>query len=74
MVTLLYLGGWNGPLLPPVVWFLLKTAFVLFFFMWIRATMPRLRYDRLMTFGWKVMLPLSIVNLIVTAVAVALFG
>jgi len=72
LVTLLYLGGWNGPLLPPFVWFALKVAVLIFIFYWMRATLPRLRYDRLMNFGWKVMLPLAVLNLVGTAIAVAL--
>lgn len=62
--TLLFLGGWRGPWLPPVVWFLLKmTAFVVFF-IWIRFTLPRLREDQLMRFGWKVLVELATLNLI----------
>ena len=75
LVTLLYLGGWNGPSfipLPPFVWFALKVAVFLFIFVWLRASLPRLRYDRLMSLGWKVMLPVAILNLIVTAAFVAL--
>jgi len=76
LVTLLYLGGWHGldflPV-PPFVWFALKVVFLIFVFFWMRATLPRLRYDRLMNFGWKVMLPLAVLNLVGTAVAVALF-
>lgn len=73
LVTLLYLGGWHGPaFLPPVVWFVLKMAFFLFLFFWLRATLVRVRYDRLMDFGWKVLLPLSVLNVILTAVVVAL--
>jgi len=69
LVTLLYLGGWNGPaFLPPVAWFLVKLGFMLFVFIWLRATMVRLRYDRLMDLGWKVLLPLAILNLVATAV------
>ncbi|MEK7290965.1 MAG: NADH-quinone oxidoreductase subunit NuoH, partial [Planctomycetota bacterium] len=52
-----FLGGWHGPILPPVVWFMLKLACCLFFFIWIRSTFPRLRYDQLMNFGWKFLLP-----------------
>jgi len=75
MVTLLYLKGWHGPgFLPPVAWFLVKLAALLFVFIWLRASLPRLRYDRLMDFGWKVMLPLSVLNLIITAVGVAVWG
>lgn len=74
LATLLYLGGWNGPgFLPPFVWFALKVVLFLFLFVWIRATLPRLRYDRLMSLGWKVMLPVAILNLVVTAAFVALF-
>ena len=62
-----FLGGWRGPVLPPVVWFLIKVLAFMFFFMWLRATTPRLRYDQLMAFGWKVLLPLSILNIVVTA-------
>jgi NADH-quinone oxidoreductase subunit H len=63
----LFLGGWLGPWDLPVVWFLVKIAFFIFFFMWVRATMPRFRYDQLMKFGWKVLVPIATINLIVTA-------
>ena len=69
-----FFGGWHGPILPPVVWFLIKLSLFLFFFVWLRATFPRLRYDQLMAFGWKVLLPLSLLNLAVTAVVVGLTG
>ncbi len=69
-----FLGGWRGPLLPPVVWFLLKVLAFMFFFMWMRATTPRLRYDQLMDLGWKVLLPLSILNVVVTAGVMVLMG
>jgi NADH-quinone oxidoreductase subunit H len=67
-----FLGGWHGPgpsFLDPV-WFLLKTLSLVFFFFWIRATVPRLRYDQLMSLGWKVLLPLATLNVLVTAVLV----
>lgn len=74
LVTLLYLGGWHGPgFLPPVLWFAAKVFLLVFVFIWMRASLPRLRYDRLMNLGWKVLLPLAALNLIVTAVVVALF-
>ncbi len=66
-----FLGGWMGPGLPPVVWFLIKLFLFLFFFIWLRATFPRLRYDQLMAFGWKVLLPASLLNLAVTGVVLA---
>jgi NADH-quinone oxidoreductase subunit H len=68
-----FLGGWHGPgpaWLDPI-WVLVKIAGFLFFFIWVRATLPRLRYDQLMAFGWKVLLPLATVNALVTAVVVA---
>ncbi len=68
----LFLGGFGGPFLPGFVWLALKIAVMLFFFIWLRATLPRLRYDRLMKLGWKVLLPLATLNLVVTAVVVAL--
>ncbi len=61
-----FLGGWHGPLLPPTVWFSLKTLAVAFFFIWMRGTLPRLRYDQLMHLGWKVLTPLALVNILVT--------
>ncbi|MDP7168715.1 MAG: NADH-quinone oxidoreductase subunit H, partial [Nitrospinota bacterium] len=67
-----FLGGWRGPFLPPVLWFLIKIIAFMFFFMWLRASSPRLRYDQLMAFGWKVLLPLSILNVVVTAVFIYL--
>ncbi|CUI17357.1 NADH dehydrogenase I, H subunit [Candidatus Protochlamydia naegleriophila] len=63
----LFFGGWHGPGNIPVLWLLVKVAVFVFIFMWVRATMPRFRYDQLMSFGWKVLIPLAIVNLIVTA-------
>ena len=66
----LYLGGWSGPWLPPFVWFLLKTYLFIFVAMWIRWTVPRIRVDQLMNLGWKVLLPLSLVNLGLTGVYV----
>ena len=75
MVTVLFLGGWHGPFLPPHLWFFLKTLLVISLFILLRGALPRLRYDQLIEFGWKVMLPLSIVNLLVTgAVALAVGG
>jgi NADH-quinone oxidoreductase subunit H len=62
----LFFGGWMGPFLPPLVWFLIKTFIFICFFILLRASLPRPRYDQLMSFGWKVMLPLSLVNLVVT--------
>ncbi|MDA8077505.1 MAG: NADH-quinone oxidoreductase subunit NuoH [Nitrospiraceae bacterium] len=66
MITTLFFGGWMGPLLPPVVWFLLKTFFFICFFILLRASLPRPRYDQLMALGWKVMLPLSLMNIVIT--------
>jgi NADH-quinone oxidoreductase subunit H len=70
----LFFGGWLGPLLPPLAWFVLKTAAVAALFILLRAALPRPRYDQLMAFGWKVMLPLSLVNLVVTGGIVLALG
>lgn len=67
VATVLFLGGWSGPLLPGPVWFFLKVYALVFVVMWIRWTFPRLRFDQLMSFCWLVLIPLSIVNLLVTA-------
>lgn len=64
--TTLFLGGWMGPALPPPVWFILKTLFIVFILMWFRWTFPRFRVDQLMDLGWKVLLPLAFINLIIT--------
>ncbi|WP_237067401.1 NADH-quinone oxidoreductase subunit NuoH [Microbulbifer guangxiensis] len=66
LVTTLFLGGWLGPWLPPLVWFSLKTALLVCVFVLLRAALPRPRYDQLMQFGWKVLLPLSLANLLAT--------
>ena len=63
----LFLGGWRGPFLPPTLWFLIKVLALVYFFIWVRATYPRFRYDQLMQFGWKVLLPLALVNIVVTS-------
>jgi len=79
LATLLFFGGWNGPLFGPkilqaflpVFWFGAKIFAFLFLYIWVRGTLPRFRYDQLMAFGWKFLLPLSLMNLIATAIAVA---
>ena len=63
----IFLGGWHGPLLPGIVWFLIKVYAIVFIIMWIRWTFPRLRSDQLMAFAWKVLIPFAIVNVFVTA-------
>jgi NADH-quinone oxidoreductase subunit H len=70
ITVVLYFGGWQGPLLPPVVWFAIKTGFFIGFFILLRAALPRPRYDQLMSYGWKLMLPLSIVNLAATGAVI----
>jgi NADH-quinone oxidoreductase subunit H len=77
VATNLFLGGWHGPFLPESlgwIWFLIKVSALLFFYIWLRWTMPRYRYDQLMHFGWKVLLPLAALNLVVTAAGVVYFG
>ncbi|MFH1028760.1 MAG: NADH-quinone oxidoreductase subunit NuoH [Pseudomonadota bacterium] len=66
LATTFFLGGWQGPLLPPVIWFSLKTLAFAFFFIWMRGTLTRLRYDKLMHLGWKLLTPLDLVNILVT--------
>jgi len=66
VTTVFFLGGWHGPLLPPIVWFLAKVLGLCFIFIWIRGTLPRFRYDQLMRFGWQVLIPLSLLNLLIT--------
>jgi len=74
IATIVFLGGWHAPFpfldfVPGIIWFLLKVYVFLFGFFWIRATLPRLRYDQLMTFGWKVMIPLVLANIVITSIA-----
>jgi NADH-quinone oxidoreductase subunit H len=70
LVTVLFLGGWQGPLLPPLIWFLLKLFVLIAFFILVRASLPRPRFDQLMSWGWKVMLPLSLANVLITGAIV----
>lgn len=74
MMTVMFLGGWLGPGLPPVIWFLIKTCFFLAIFILLRASLPRPRFDQLMAFGWKIMLPLALLNLMVTGAVVLLMA
>ena len=81
IATTLFLGGWNGPTtdvlgpfvegLFPIFWFMLKTWILLFIFIWLRATLPRMRYDQLMAFGWKRLIPVSLVWLVLATAATA---
>jgi NADH-quinone oxidoreductase subunit H len=73
MITLLYFGGWSGPLLPAPLWFWIKTMFFICLFVLFRGALPRPRFDQLMSWGWKVMLPLSLANLLITG-AIVLAG
>ncbi len=80
LATILFLGGWHGPVfgppllqsILPVFWFMLRVFGFLFVYIWVRGTLPRFRYDQLMAFGWKFLLPLAIANLVITALVVAL--
>jgi len=77
VATSLYLGGWLGPILPDWlawIWFLVKVFLILFFYVWMRWTLPRYRYDQLMEFGWKFLLPAAVLNLFVTAALVLWVG
>ncbi len=74
LVAVFFLGGWRGPLLPPLVWFCLKVFAVIVFMIWMRGTLPRLRYDQLMQLGWKVLIPLALLNIIVTGGVMLLVG
>ncbi len=72
LTTTFFLGGWLGPLLPGPVWFFLKMSVIVFLFIWIRGTYPRMRYDHIMKLGWKFLFPAAILNVVVTAFVVAL--
>jgi NADH-quinone oxidoreductase subunit H len=66
LITVFFFGGWLGPFLPPVAWFVIKMMFFICFFILLRAALPRPRYDQFMAYGWKVLLPLALLNLLVT--------
>ncbi len=66
LVAAFFFGGWRGPFLPPLVWFILKVLAVVFVMIWMRGTLPRLRYDQLMSLGWKVLIPVALLNIMVT--------
>ncbi|MGE5841866.1 MAG: NADH-quinone oxidoreductase subunit NuoH [Deltaproteobacteria bacterium] len=66
LMAVFFLGGWRGPLLPPVIWFSGKVTLVVFVMIWLRATLPRLRYDQLMRLGWKVLIPAALLNIVAT--------
>ncbi len=66
LTAVFFLGGWRGPLLPPVIWLFIKIVLVALIMIWIRGTLPRLRYDQLMSLGWKVLIPAALVNIMIT--------
>ncbi len=70
LITVLFFGGWLGPYLPPLLWFVLKTLFFICFFILLRASLPRPRFDQLMSWGWKLLLPLALANLLITGAVV----
>ena len=72
VATTVFLGGWQGPFLPPVLWFVLKCFAFLFFYIWVRGSLPRFRYDQLMKFGWFVLIPIALANILITALFVLL--
>ena len=73
LVAAFFLGGWRGPFLPPLVWFILKVLAIVFVMIWIRGTLPRLRYDQLMSLGWKILIPAALLNIVVTGGLVLAF-
>lgn len=70
----LFFGGWSGPFLPPIIWFLIKVVIFLFIFVWVRGTLPRFRYDQLMRFGWLAIIPLTLANIMITGLIMVLKG
>lgn len=74
LAAALFLGGWSGPILPGWLWFAIKVIAFIFFQFWLRATMPRIRIDKLMSFSWKILLPLALLNLVLTAVLKAILS
>ena len=72
VATVLFLGGWHGPLLPGFVWFFIKVYALILVMMWARWTFPRLRFDQLMTFAWVILVPLAILNLLVSTLVIKL--
>jgi NADH-quinone oxidoreductase subunit H len=66
LVAVFFLGGWRGPFLPPIIWFSAKVLATVFVMIWLRGTLPRLRYDQLMHLGWKVLVPIALLNIVVT--------
>ncbi|WP_022851204.1 NADH-quinone oxidoreductase subunit NuoH [Limisalsivibrio acetivorans] len=70
LAVVMFLGGWNGPILPPLVWFIGKVLVLMFFYLWLRATLPRLRFDQLMGLGWKILIPIALANILVTSIVV----
>jgi NADH-quinone oxidoreductase subunit H len=70
LLVTLFMGGWHGPFLPPLLWFFIKVFFFICGFILLRASLPRMRYDQLMAFGWKLMLPLSLLNLMATGAVI----
>jgi len=70
IIATLFLSGWQGPLLPSIIWFLIKVVIIFSFIIWMRATLPRLRVDQLMSFAWKFLLPMAVINLVIIAVEV----
>jgi NADH-quinone oxidoreductase subunit H len=72
LTAVFFLGGWHGPLLPPVVWLFIKIILISLIMIWIRATLPRLRYDQLMALGWKVLIPAALINIVITGAVLLL--
>jgi NADH-quinone oxidoreductase subunit H len=72
LVAAFFLGGWRGPFLPPLVWFIVKVLAVVFVMIWMRGTLPRLRYDQLMSLGWKVLIPVALLNIVATGAVILL--
>jgi NADH-quinone oxidoreductase subunit H len=72
IATTLFLGGWQGPVLPPWVWFFVKTMALILAAMWVRGTFPRLRMDQLMKFAWQVLVPVALANIVLTSLALPL--
>jgi NADH-quinone oxidoreductase subunit H len=66
LTAVFFLGGWRGPLLPPVLWLFIKIIIIALIMIWVRATLPRLRYDQLMALGWKVLIPAALINIVIT--------